>query len=149
MDHTGWRERIVAEARTWKGTPYVPGARIKGVGADCGGIVYQTFNPEFGPFPPFPTLPPDWALHHDTEHYLDFIMPFVQQVEKPLPGDLSLFHLGQAYAHAAILLDNSRYIHAWGRLREGCVIETPERSMRAFARKNGGKFVVKHFTPKV
>lgn len=148
--HEGWRERIVAEAKTWEGTPYVPGAKIKGVGCDCGGIIYQLFGPEFGPFPPFPNnTAPDWALHNNEERYLDFIMPYVYEVSTPLPGDISLFHLGQAYAHAAVLLDNGRYIHAWGRLREGCVIQTPMRSMRAFARKNGRQFATKHFTPKV
>lgn len=147
MDHTGWQERVIAIVKTWEGTPYVPGAKIKGVGVDCGGIIYESYQ-EFGPFPPFPSYAPDWALHKDDEQYLDFIMPFVLPVTEPSPGDISLFHLGQAYAHAAVLLDNGRYMHAWGRLREGCVIQTPARSMRAFARKNGS-FAVKHFTPKV
>ncbi len=33
------REEIVAEARTWKGTPFVHQGRLKGRGVDCLGVV--------------------------------------------------------------------------------------------------------------
>lgn len=150
MIDPNWRAIVCATAREWKGTRYVPKARVKGVGVDCGGLLYEVYNPIFGPFAAFPTdYPPDWALHNDEERYLDFVLPHVYEVPQVQVGGFSLFHLGLTYAHAAIMLDNGNYIHAWGRLREGSVIETPQRVMRAFARQNGGGFSVKHFDPKV
>lgn len=145
-----WRHIVNDTAKEWKLTPYVPKARVKGVGVDCGGLLYEVYNPIFGPFPPFPTdYPPDWSLHSDDERYLDFVMPYVVEIPEVKPGGFSLFHLGLVYAHAAIMLDNGNYIHAWGRMREGCVIETHPKVMRAFARQNGNGFAVKHFDPKV
>lgn len=134
------------EARTWEGTRYMPGCKLKGVGTDCGGILYELYNPYFGPFPPFPNAPPDWALHSSTERYLDFVMPFVQEVRQIAPGGFSLFHMGLAYAHAAIMLDDGYYIHAWGRLREGAVTRTKKRVMQALVKPD---FPARHFIPKV
>ena len=143
-----WRAPLIAEAKTWEGTRYVPRGRVKGVGVDCGGLLYEVFNPWFGPFAAFPDdYPPDWALHGNEERYLDFIKPHVYEVPQVQPGGISLFHLGQAYAHAAIMLDNGNYIHAWGRMREGSVIQTPQLSMRRFGARYGHGFSVKHFEP--
>lgn len=36
------RAEVVAEARSWIGTPFVHQARIKGIGVDCIGLVTQT-----------------------------------------------------------------------------------------------------------
>lgn len=36
------RAEIVAEARTWKGTPWQHQGRLKGVAADCVGVVVKT-----------------------------------------------------------------------------------------------------------
>jgi NlpC/P60 family putative phage cell wall peptidase len=33
------REQIVAEARTWLGTPFHHQGRLRGVGVDCGGLI--------------------------------------------------------------------------------------------------------------
>lgn len=33
------REQVVAEARSWVGTPYLHQAHIKGEGCDCGGLI--------------------------------------------------------------------------------------------------------------
>ena len=37
------RERLVAEALSWLGTPYHHAGRIKGGGTDCGMLILQTF----------------------------------------------------------------------------------------------------------
>lgn len=142
-----WREQVIAEARSWIGTPYVPKARVKGVGVDCGGLLYEVYNPIFGPFANFPQdYTADWAMHSDRERYLDFIMPYVEEVRAPQPGDFSLYHLGLAYSHAAILMDDGRYVHAWGRTRDGAVTQTYARVMIAMDKKN--QFKAKHFTGK-
>ena len=138
-----WREELIAEARTWLGTPYHPEGRIKGVGVDCGGLVYELYNPHFGPFAPYPRYSSDWGLHGNEEKYLDFIKPHVVPVERPIMGSISLFHLGRAYAHAAIYMGNEKYIHAWGRPGQGHVTITPARVMRTFAKGHP----IKHFDP--
>jgi len=37
------RAAIAAEARTWLGTPYAHGQRLKGVGADCAGVPLEVY----------------------------------------------------------------------------------------------------------
>lgn len=140
-----WREKVCEEARSWYGTPYVPGARVKGVGTDCGGIVYDVYNPICGPFKHFPSEPCDWALHTDEEKYLDFIMPHVREIFMPQPGDLSVFHVRhtRVYAHAAIYLGGNQYIHAWGRPGHGAVTICPLGFLLTASRP----FPPKHFTP--
>lgn len=119
-----WREHVEATARTWLGTPYMHKGRIKGVGVDCGGLVYEVFN-TFLPLPAFPTdYAPDWAVHRENEIYLDFIMPFVEEVQKPVFGGIIMVKYGRNYSHAAICVSKDKFIHAWGRNQVGHVIES-------------------------
>lgn len=121
-----WRQRVVDDARSWKFTPYHHKGRVKGVGVDCGGLLYEVYGTYLGPFPPFPdTYPPDWSLHRDNEIYLDFIMPFVEEVHAPIAGGFSLFKYGRNFAHAAIYTHKRTYIHAYGRNNVGGVQESP------------------------
>jgi cell wall-associated NlpC family hydrolase len=136
------------DSSQWQGTPYVPKASVKGVGADCGGFVHAIYSPYYD-LPPMPTnYAADWATHRDDELYLDFIMPFVNEVPRVLPGGFTLFHLGKAYSHAAIMLEDGNYIHAWGRLREGRVTITEPRVMKYLSKKFCSGFQPKHYDPK-
>jgi cell wall-associated NlpC family hydrolase len=147
MELAPWQVAVCEEAKTWEDTPYVPKGRVKGVGVDCGGILYQIYNPLFGPFATMPDdYPPDWSLHQKRERYLDFIMPYVDEVPNIVVGGFCLIHLGQAYSHAAIMLDDGNYIHAWGRLRQGRVTRTNPRLIHALARQGGRP--LKYFQPK-
>lgn len=138
-----WRDRLVQEALTWKFTPYQHRGRIKGVGVDCGGLLYEVYNPWFGPFKPFPdNYPPDWAVHERNERYLDFIMPYVQEVSSPIKGGFSLFHYGRNYSHAGIVIGPDRWLHAYGRTTAGMVKESPQKF---FSLKGGMLRDVKHF----
>jgi NlpC/P60 family putative phage cell wall peptidase len=139
-----WRQQVVREVRTWLYTPYRHKGRVKGVGVDCGGLLYEIYNPLFGPFAPFPEdYAPDWALHKDDhELYLNFIMPYVQEVEAPVVGGFSLFKYGRAYSHAAIYTDRNTFIHAWGDHRGGMV---KENKLPFFVKKDGGGRMAKHF----
>jgi NlpC/P60 family putative phage cell wall peptidase len=119
-----WRQYIIDEARTWKGTPYQHKARIKGIGCDCGGIIYQIYTPLLGPFAPFPRdYAQDWAMHNEDTRYLDFIIPHVKQIPKAVPGGLALFKVGRSFSHAAICTEKKSFIHAWGRTQHGSVVE--------------------------
>ncbi len=125
LDNGEWRRWIIAEARTWKGTPYQHKGRLKGVGVDCGGLVYQVYNPLLGPFKPFPkNYAPDWSLHRENELYLDFIRPYVVEVGRAVPAGVALFQIGRNLGHAAICSEKGTFIHAWGRTQHGTVTES-------------------------
>lgn len=144
-----WQDAVCIEAKTWEGTPYQPKGRVKGVGVDCGGFLYQVYNPVCGPFASMPDdYSADWSVHEKNERYLDFIMPYVLEVPQIEVGGFSLYHMGLNYAHAAILLDNGRYIHAWGRTRQGRVTQTYPRVMDGLAKATSNGFPVRHFTPR-
>lgn len=132
-----WRQWIIDQARTWKGTPYQHKARIKGVGVDCGALLYEVYNPIFGPFKPFPKdYPQDWALHRKNEIYLGFLEGMVKPVEKAMPAGIAVFQVGRNFAHGAICTEKNTFIHAWGRNQSGCVVES---GLNFFRMGNGGK----------
>ena len=122
-------DAIVAEAHTWLNTPYVPRALIKGVGVDCGGLLYKVYEKFIdGQMEKYPDdYSADWALHEGPERYLDFIKPYVHQVPRAVKGGFSVFHFGNHYAHGAIYCGDDWYIHAWGRQRQGRVAKQRTR----------------------
>jgi cell wall-associated NlpC family hydrolase len=139
----GWRPWVVAEAMTWKFTPYQHKGRLKKIGVDCGGLLYEVYAPLLGPFKTFPEdYAPDWAAHKDgNELYLDFIMPYVKEVASVPQGGFTLFHYGRNFSHAAIWSGKS-YIHAFGRNNVGMVKESP---IGFFTTKAGQLREMKHF----
>lgn len=146
MKPDNWQELVVASAKSWINTPYVPRARVKGVGVDCGGLLYEVYNPIFGPFVAYPEdYAADWALHVNNERYLDFIMPYVHEVDAPVVGGFTVFHFGLNYAHGAIFIGDDYYIHAWGRQREGRVAQSKRRAMYNIG--DTSAFPPKHYEP--
>ncbi len=136
-----WRQRVIADARSWLYTPYQHKGHVKGVGVDCGALLYHVYEPYFGPFKPFPTdYPADWALHQSAELYLDFIIEYVEPVARPTPGGIAVFHVGRNFSHGAICSDRGKFIHSWGGAGTGCVVETSISFM-----KRGEPRAVKYF----
>jgi len=122
-----WRKAILAEARSWLGTPYHHKGRVKGVGADCGGLLYEVYSTQFA-LEPFPdTYPMDWALHRGDEIYLAFIERYISETFQLLPADIIVFQYGRTYSHAGIFTERGGVIHAWGRQGFGSVRESPMR----------------------
>jgi len=101
------REAVVAEARSWVGTPYRGWTCLKGIGADCGQLLYGVFR-ACGLIPAI-ELPKDYrldlALHQASKAYMEIVDRFFTPVAVPLPGDLVCYQLGLAMAHAAIIVD--------------------------------------------
>jgi len=125
---TQTRERILAEAMTWKRTPFHHKGRKKGIGVDCGGFIYEVYKHVLGiPHEPFPAhYAEDWALHqNDNEIYLAFLKPYVRQVNKPQPGDVIMFKMGRAFSHGTLYIGNNNVIHAYGKTEQGCVMISP------------------------
>lgn len=117
------RSKIVSEARSWIGTPYVSNGMIKGPrgGTDCGmfpvavyasvGLVPKEFDPR-----PYPA---EWHVHRSEEKYVEYILRFASEVDGPpmrlpLAGDFVMFKIGQVMAHGAIVTDWPHIIHAVG-----------------------------------
>jgi NlpC/P60 family putative phage cell wall peptidase len=111
------RERIIAAAREWLGTPYHHQASLRGVGCDCLGLVRGIWRDLYGGEPE-PTLPysPYWAqqgvgetLALAAERHLRSV-----DLEAAQPGDVLLFRWRQHLpaAHCAILTESDRILHA-------------------------------------
>lgn len=111
------REEIIAEARSWLGTPYRHQASRKDVGCDCLGLLRGVWRGVSGKEPELP--PPysaDWAEASRAESLAEAARRHL--VEIPLdaiaPGDVLLFrwraHLPAK--HCAILSASDRMIHA-------------------------------------
>jgi cell wall-associated NlpC family hydrolase len=108
------REAIVHEAKSWQGTPYIGHARIKGAGTDCGQILYAVYR-ACGLLPDV-ELPKDYSLqvaqHRASTEYVDFIARYFREIPESdvLPGDLVVYKLGHAYAHAAVVVSWPEYV---------------------------------------
>jgi len=102
------RSAVCKEAKSWTGTPYRGWTNIKGVGADCGQLIYGVFRachliPEM-------ELPKDYSLqtaqHRASTEYMELIDKFFRVIPESevLPGDIVCYKLGLAMAHAAIII---------------------------------------------
>jgi NlpC/P60 family putative phage cell wall peptidase len=109
------REAIVAEALGWLGTPYRHQASLKAVGCDCLGLVRGVWRGVVGPEPERPpAYTRDWAEAGGEETLLGAALRHMTPVEEARPGDVLLFRwrAGLVAKHAAILVEEGRFIHA-------------------------------------
>lgn len=68
---------VVAEARTWLGTPYHLGARLKGVGCDCYSFIAETMiTCGLIRSEDLPIYAGDWWAHITEEQYLRRLMRY-------------------------------------------------------------------------
>ncbi len=119
------RLAIIAEAKTWLGTPWHHQAALKGVGVDCGQLLIEVFAA---------CLPKknirlaaseqhysrQWMLHRNEERYLQVVERYAQRVDTPKTGDIAVFKVGRTYSHGAIVIDYPLIIHA--HVNEGVTI---------------------------
>lgn len=114
------RGAVVAEARSWIGTPYHNCADIKGVGVDCGMLLVRVFV-DTGLCPPFDPrpYPADWHLHRSEERYLGFIFARGSETTQPQPGDVMVLRFGRCYSHGGIVtnLKPLMIVHAYYQAR--------------------------------
>jgi NlpC/P60 family putative phage cell wall peptidase len=109
------RQAVVAEARSWLGTPWHHEARVKGAGVDCGQFLAAVFEAcglvEHVEVEPYPQ---DWALHRGEERFLKTVERYASRVERdPLPGDILLFKYGRCLSHAGIVTEWPLVVHAY------------------------------------
>jgi NlpC/P60 family putative phage cell wall peptidase len=116
---------VVVSAQSWLGTPYRHQASVKGVGADCLGLVRGVWREVVGDEPEvLPAYSADWAEVGGRETLLEAAGRWMRPVaaDQMRAGDVLLFRMspGAAVKHCAILSDfdgpEPRMIHAyWGR----------------------------------
>ena len=109
------REKIVAEARAWIGTPYAHQASLIGVGCDCLGLVRGVWRACLGGEPEKPApYAPFWPLATRAEPLLEAARRHLIATEKPQPGDVLLFRWRERLplSHAAILSASDKIVHA-------------------------------------
>lgn len=106
------RLRIVAEARTWIGTPYRHQASLKGTACDCLGLVRGVWRAIYGSEPEQPpAYSPDWAegskeetlTHAASRHMIPL------PIAEAAAGDLLLFRWRPHFPakHCAIITEGA------------------------------------------
>jgi NlpC/P60 family putative phage cell wall peptidase len=111
------RSAIIAEARSWIGTPYRHQASLKGVGCDCLGLVRGVWRALYGAEPEaVPAYTRDWAEAARGEPLAQAGFRHLAPValDAVAPGDVLLFRwrAGMTAKHAAIVSAPSQMIHA-------------------------------------
>jgi NlpC/P60 family putative phage cell wall peptidase len=111
------RIAIVAEARTWIGTPYRHQASLKGVGCDCLGLVRGIWRNCIGDEPETPPpYAPDWAEAKGDETLVAAALRHLVPVARDdfMPGDVLLFRWRDGFVakHVAIASSERAMIHA-------------------------------------
>ena len=114
------RADIVREAETWRRTPFVNNAMIKGAGVGCGTLLIGVYGALGYPVPDIKTLgyfPLGWSQHTKEEKYLKILLDSgMHEVTEPVTGDVVLFKMGLAFGHSGIIIAWPRIIHAyWNR----------------------------------
>lgn len=111
------RAAIIAEARTWIGTPYRHQASLRDVGCDCLGLVRGVWRALHGEEPErAPPYAPDWAEAAAGEPLADAAARHLIAIarEDCSAGNVILFRwrTGLAAKHLAITTPNDRMVHA-------------------------------------
>jgi NlpC/P60 family putative phage cell wall peptidase len=130
------RSEIVAEARSWIGTPWMASGSAKGVGANCLGFLAGVARnaglvdlaAAFAPYRGFAVPPQPAALVRGLRRQLAGIAP-----ERAQAADLLLFDLGDGLRHVAMLTGPGTIIHAYqtkGRVVEHRLIWTAHSAYR-------------------
>jgi len=108
--------RVVAEARSWIGTPYRHQASLKGIGCDCLGLLRGVWRNVLGAEPELPPpYSPDWA-----EAGADTLVAAARRhlvetgIAAFMPGDVLLFRWRDSLPakHCAIATSAGTMVHA-------------------------------------
>src|SRR5688500_4795322 len=108
---------IVAEAKTWMGTPFKHQGRVKGLGVDCVGLIIgvaHTFQLTKFDYTNYSYTPDGFLMRQLLDQHLQSIA-----IQEAKAGDIMLMRFDVAPQHLAILSDYGM-IHAYAQVRR-CV----------------------------
>jgi NlpC/P60 family putative phage cell wall peptidase len=111
------RSLIVAEARSWIGTPYRHQASLKGVGCDCFGLVRGIWRAAIGDEPErTPAYAPSWAEAASGEPLAEAAARHLVAIDRDAfrEGDVLLFRwrVNLPAKHAAVVTAADKMVHA-------------------------------------
>lgn len=115
------RAQIIEAAYRWIDTPYQHQASVRGVGADCLGLIRGLWRELCGDEPlPVPPYSPDWADRSGRETLLVAAQTCLTEIPNTeiQPGDIMLFRMRPdgPCKHIAVRASTETIIHAyWGR----------------------------------
>lgn len=136
-------DRVVAEAVSWIGTPYIHQASVKGAGTDCLGLLRGVWRAVLGPEPmSVPSYTADW----DEAAADEVLAKAAEQVlrRKPLqdaaPGDVLLFRMRDDFVAKHLGIQSrigaaAAFVHAYS---GHAVVESP--FSRPWARRVVARF---------
>lgn len=131
--------QIVEEARKWIGTPYRHQGSLRGVGADCLGLLRGIWREIYGSEPEAPgPYSIDWAEKGGEDRFLEAAIKHFMATDKaPLPGHLILFrwNANALAKHAGVMAGADTFIHSYSGIG---VVESP--LVPAWRRKIAGVF---------
>jgi NlpC/P60 family putative phage cell wall peptidase len=120
------RARVIAEARTWLGTPFRDQADVKGAGVDCAMLIIRAFvdtgmTPPFDPRP----YPPRWFLHQGEERFLGWMQKYGIEIEAAAaqPGDIVIYRFGRCFSHSALIVSEREILHAYFKEGKAAICE--------------------------
>ncbi len=128
------RADVIAEARTWLGTPWQHQAAIKGDAVDCAMFLISVFQRAgvIGAFDPRP-YPRSWFVHQGEERFLNSMVSHFGCIEVPpdeaVPGDIVMYKIGRCYAHGSILVEPQLVIHSFAKNGKVVYTETFDPSL--------------------
>jgi NlpC/P60 family putative phage cell wall peptidase len=119
------RGKLIAEAKTWLGTPYHTAGRVKGAGCDCGTFLLGVIeNVGYLPHIDLPYYPEDIACHCAVPRYLMKIEEYCNRIstDDKKQGDILVFRFRGAKVphHAAFVCDDEYMIHSY--TRQGVIL---------------------------
>ena len=111
------RTQIIAEARSWIGTPYLHQASVKNVGCDCLGLVRGIWRAVYGDEPEqTPAYSPDWAESAKREQLAMAARRHMREIDlgEICPADLLIFRWRSHVPakHLAIVVSPKTMVHA-------------------------------------
>jgi cell wall-associated NlpC family hydrolase len=128
------QQAVIDEALTWLNTPYHRGAKLKGVGVDCGQFLIGVFegagylkpgecDPGYYPY--------EIHLHRTDEAYLKWILKYCNRIDgQPQPGDIAMFKFGKSSSHSAIVIEWPKVIHSY--VRMGVIISNANEALLCY-----------------
>lgn len=115
------RNRVIACARSWLGTPFHINAAIKGIGVDCLRLVWNSFIEAGVIVDPgrdsWPHHDVQWSLHQDRDVLVEYVEQYAAEVTDrwALPADIVLIKrpIDRVNAHAGLVVEWPRVIHVF------------------------------------
>jgi cell wall-associated NlpC family hydrolase len=124
LNEVAARQAVVAEARSFLGTPYLLGGRVKGAGVDCFTLISEVLI-RTGNAQPEDVLvySQDWFMHAKREEYMLRLMRNTvllaeavshRRLDAAQPGDIVILRTvkSRVYSHGGIVTEWPRVIHA-------------------------------------